>query len=236
MSYTKKIVCLANSRKPPSGRCIAGREVTSKGFGAWIRPVSSRPTQEISDSDRRYKNGTYPDVLDIISIEMTQPVPHLHQQENHLIDDGYYWVKRDSISWADLQEAVEDPSGPLWVNGCSTWRGCNDQVPENSLAELKRSLYLVRPAELKLTTVTEGGDFGPPRRRVRADFRLCGFYYCLVVTDPSVEKKCFAKPDRELTLEDVVLCVSLGEIYLGFAYKLVAAVITPRHGRELDYA
>jgi hypothetical protein len=35
--YTKTIVCLANSRKPPSGRCIAGREVTQTGFGNWIR-------------------------------------------------------------------------------------------------------------------------------------------------------------------------------------------------------
>lgn len=91
MRYTKSIACLANPRKPPSGRCIAGREMTPSGFGAWIRPVSTRSTQEISDQERRYKDGRYPRVLDIISIEMKQPVPHLHQQENHLIDDGYYW-------------------------------------------------------------------------------------------------------------------------------------------------
>ena len=30
MGYTKRIVCLANSRKPPSGRCVAGRETRAR--------------------------------------------------------------------------------------------------------------------------------------------------------------------------------------------------------------
>ncbi len=33
---TKQIVCLANSRKPPSGRCIAGREYSGGHPGPWI--------------------------------------------------------------------------------------------------------------------------------------------------------------------------------------------------------
>ena len=118
MGYTKTIVCLANSRKPPSGRCVAGREVASVGFGAWIRPISERPTLEISEEERRYQDGTDPKVLDIIAIEMKRALPEHHQQENHLIDDGYYWVKRGVVSWRDLQAGGRRPCRPAlaqWI-------------------------------------------------------------------------------------------------------------------------
>lgn len=226
MGYTKTIVCLANSRKPPSGRCVAGREVTSLGFGAWIRPVSARPTQEISEEERRYQDGTDPKVLDVIAIEMIGAQPQHHQQENHLIDEGYYWVKQRTISWRDLQAAVEDPAGPLWLNGYSSSYGHNDQVPEDSLSGLSRSLYLVRPDELTLVVALEGGDFGPVRRRVRVRFDLSGQRYCVVVTDPWMERQCLAGNDGETEIDDALLCVSLGESFYGFAYKLAAAVIT----------
>lgn len=227
MSYMKTIVCLANSRKPPSGRCIAGREVTSAGFGDWIRPISARPTQEISEEERRYEDGRDPKLLDIIVIRMTKPQPHLHQQENHLIDADYYWTRERAVSWQNLQAAVEDPAGPLWLNESSSFHGRNDRVPEDGLREMSRSLYLVQPSNLKLIVASEGGDFGPARRRVRARFVLGGDTYCMVVTDPWVERKYLAGGDGESNLRDAMICVSLGEVFHGFAYKLAAAVITP---------
>lgn len=226
MGYTKTIVCLANSRKPPSGRCVAGREVASVGFGAWIRPISERPTQEISEEERRYQDGTDPKVLDIIAIEMKRALPEHHQQENHLIDDGYYWVKRGVVSWRDLQAAIEDPAGPLWLNGYSSSYGHNDRVPEDLANGLPRSLFLVRPDDFTLAVASEGGDFAPARRRVRAEFELCGHSYCIVVTDPWMERQCLAGSDGRTKLDDALLCVSLGESFHGFAYKLAAAIIT----------
>ncbi|MDQ7008306.1 MAG: hypothetical protein Q9Q40_13885 [Acidobacteriota bacterium] len=161
MGYMKTIVCLANSRKPPSGRCIAGREVTSAGFGDWIRPVSARPAQEISEEERRYEDGRDPKLLDIITIKMTKPQPNLHQQENHLIDANYYWTWERAVSWQDLQTAVEDPAGPPWLNESSSFHGRNDRVPEDRLGGMSRSLYLIQPSNLKLIVASEGGDFGP---------------------------------------------------------------------------
>jgi len=92
-NYTKTIVCLANSWRPPSGRgrCIAGKEILENGYGAWIRPVSDRPSMEISDKERRYRDGRESKILDIVEMRMVRPAPNLPQIENHVIDAGYRW-------------------------------------------------------------------------------------------------------------------------------------------------
>jgi hypothetical protein len=228
MPYTETIVCLANSRKPPSGRCIAGREIVHGGFGDWIRPVSARPTREIAEEERRYENGTQPRVLDVIAIQMSVAAPEHHQRENHVIDDAYYWVRRRSVNWQELQQAVEQVAGPLWLNGYSSTYGLNDRVDEQQLGHLNRSLYLIRPDGLQLVVATEGAQFGDPRRRVRAHFQLAGHSYIVGVTDPVVERDYLAQPNGEYALNDALICMSLGEVFHGFAYKLAAAVITPQ--------
>jgi hypothetical protein len=224
--YTKRIVCLANSRKT-TGRCIAGREFDEHAWGSWVRPISGRLGHEISEDDRRYSDGSMPALLDVIDIPMQAAQPHQFQRENHLIDDTKYWVRRGVAIWASLEGAVEDPCGPLWLNDSESSYGENDRVADADALVLTRSLYLVRPEDLVIVVAVEGGGMFPSKRRVRARFRLCGHAYCLSVTDPKVEAESLSGEDGETAIDDALLCVSLGESFHGHAYKLVAAVITP---------
>lgn len=228
MSYTRTLLCLANSRKyPPPGRCIAGREIDADGYGAWIRPVSSRPTQEISEEERRYEDGTDPVLLDIIAVELLTHQPHRHQQENHSIDDGRYWTRVGRASWSEALKAAEQPPGSLWTNGTSSRHGENDQVSEGALDSFDRSLYLIRPESLVIDVVEEFDIYCRGRRRVRAAFTFNDQRYRLAVTDPPVERRYLAGPNGTRQVDESLLCVSLAEPFHGYAYKLVASVITP---------
>ena len=200
------------------------------GYAGWVRPVSARPSEEISEEERRYENGQNAQVLDVIYVPMFEPKAHRHQSENHLIDDKYNWEKVGSANWADVEGALDTVSGPLWINGHSTWNGLNDQVPEAKVDSLASSLYLIRPTNLQINVGIEGGVYGPAKRRVRASFSFDRLSYRLMVTDPVIERKYLAGQDGSSPVENAILCVSLGELFQGHAYKLVAAVITPDMG------
>jgi hypothetical protein len=221
--YKKTIVVLANSWKH-SGRCIAGREYTGRTFGTWIRPVSDRNGEEVNEEERQFSDGTEPTLLDVVSMGLLSAKPHTYQQENHLFDPTCYWEKQGRVGWTDLQTAVDEPKGPLWLNGHSSSNGINDQVPEASATACAGSLYLVRPQGLVIVVQREYQD----KMKVRARFSLHGADYTLTVTDPVARKKFQAKGVGETKIAHALLCVSLGELFNGNAYKLVASVITPQ--------
>lgn len=226
MNYTKTIVCLANSRKT-SGRCIAGKELTDSGWQGWVRPVSKRATEEISELDRRYENGTLPQLLDMIDIPFLEPRPHNFQTENHLIDDAYYWEKTGALAWDDLEQLVDPVHGPLWINHNSSYNGLNDRIPEGNAADFASSLYLIQPDELTIIVETEGAEFNDAKRKVRALFRHNGNQYKLAVTDPRIERTYLAKDNGRYPLraDHLYMCISLGEAWNGYCYKLVASII-----------
>ena len=225
MNYSKTIVCLANSRKPPSGRCVAGREILENRYEGWIRPVSARPTAEISLEERRYENGQEPEILDIVDIPMIAPVPKLHQTENHMIDPELYWTKTGTLNWADLPALVDTPS-TLWLNGDSTHYGINNCVASAVTTQFTESLFLIRPHNLNVQVQVEGGMYGQ-RRRVRADFTFNGARYNFIVTDPVAEQAFLRNPNGVSPLNDVYLCISLTEAFSGDGrcHKLVATII-----------
>ena len=85
MRGVKRVVCLANSRKL-AGRCVAGRKWIDGRPGGWIRPVSNRENQEVSEYERQYEDGSDPRVLDIVDVPLLEPRPLDHQTENWLLD------------------------------------------------------------------------------------------------------------------------------------------------------
>lgn len=229
MATAKRIVCLANSRKL-SGRCLAGKELTATGPGAWLRPVSDRPSEEVSERERQYQDGSDPQVLDIIDIPLKAPRPKNYQSENWLLDPNRYWLRVGNTRWKDLGAFADDPA-ILWSNASRT-RQSNDRVVESDANHLDRSLYLLHLGNLSLTVFAPGEAFGDPKRRVQADFKHRGVRYQLWVTDPIVERGHLAKADGEYDIGECFVTVSLGEPYKGNCYKLVAAVITPDRERK----
>lgn len=226
MTGNKRIVCLANSRKL-AGRCIAGREwATGKGGGSWIRPVSARDNQEVSEYERQYEDGSDPRVLDIIDVPMLGPQPEGYQTENWLLDPEYYWEKVGSYSPLDLS-ALADPVEPLWVDGYSTYHGRNDKIPIEAENEASGSLRLVGVEEIALEVFAPGEAFGNPKRRVQGRFVHAGRNYAFWVTDPLYERRYLAKLDGTYRIGGCHLTVSLGEPYGNAIYKFIAAIIEP---------
>lgn len=224
MQNVKRIVCLANSRKL-SGRCIAGREWNDGQAGQWIRPVSARENQEVSENERQYENGSDPQVLDVIDIPLLKRQPEDYQTENWLLDSEHYWRKVGHLPRSDLS-ALTDPDGPLWLDGHSTSKGENDKIPINIINAIANSLRLIRVDHLKLNVSMPGEAFGNRKRRVQGRFSHAGKEYALWVTDPKFERTYLAKPDGDYEIGECYLTISLGEQYQGACYKLIAAIIT----------
>lgn len=226
MTYSRTIVCLANSRKY-SGRCIAGLEVNGSGPGQWIRPVSSAPKRELQ-FEHLYVDGSEPQLLDLMQIEFLQPRPIFCHHEDHLINAKTCWIRRGSLNREDIVSAVEPEVGCLWFDGGSTTFGINDKIPADAAAQLTSSLKLVRPKGLFIKVQTEGGQLRKPRRVIRGFFSLAGFDYAFSVTDGRVERDLQdARPGTSRFVRAPLLCLSVSEIFesQNACYKLIAGVI-----------
>ena len=226
MAEVRRIICLANSRKL-AGRCIAGREWhPGTGAGGWVRPVSARQGQEVSEYERQYEDGSDPRLLDIIDIPMERPQPEGYQSENWLLDPEFYWEKVGSYSPFQLPDLV-DRMEPLWVDGHSTYNGRNDKIPIDAGGEIRTSLRLIKVDDFTLEVFAPGEAFGNAKRRVQGRFVHSGRNYSLWVTDPTYESRYLSKLDGTYKIGECHLTISLGEPYRDAIYKLIAAVIQP---------
>ena len=220
----KRILCLANSRKP-NGRCIAGKEVLcSAAAGLWIRPVSDREAGEVSECERQYEDGSDPRVLDVIDVPVRNAAPKRFQQENWLLDPECYWVKVRGMAQSQLNEFV-DPIAPLWINGYESFNGLNDRIPLHAANRLDSSLRLICVDRLELVVFQPSRSFGDLNSRLQGRFTYCGVDYWIWVTDPVYERRYLKRGNGNYDIGESYLTVSLGEPHRGFSYKLIAAVI-----------
>ena len=219
----KRMVCLANSRKN-AGRCVAGKEMSYDGKpGQWIRPVSNRENEAVSEGERSYADGTDPKVLDIIEVPLIIHKPKAYQQENWLLNPSRQWRKVGRVGWHDLTQ-LADPGAPLWTNGYNSRGGANDQAPEDITAAHDTSLRLVLVGDLTVT-VSEPSRPSANYPILRGRFTHCNETYCFRITDPVSESGSVDLPYGEYPVGERYLTVSLGEPFEGHAYKLIAAII-----------
>jgi len=209
-----------------NGRCIAGLWWDGEEFGSWIRPISSIGHGELF-SERFYKDGGDPQLLDVIELSLLEGKPNGCHVEDFLVDPSKKWRREGSLPFDKLLPYVSKAVGPLWFNGSSTSNGENDSIPAREAEKLSHSLMLIRPKHLTLTSTREGWA-GRVKRKVRGSFSWGRYNYTLSVTDPVIENELGRYNEGESReVDDPILCLSVGEKFdqQNAHYKLIAGVI-----------
>jgi hypothetical protein len=193
-----------------------------------VRPVSLRPAGELSEADRQFQDGSDPKLLDIVEIPMSKHLPHGFQTENHAIDDRFYWVRKRKCTPAELKTVLDSTAIKLWDNSSApSTNGINDRVADAIAANLQGSLLLIEVPKLTISVAVEGAYFNNAKRKVRGAFTHKNTRYILTITDPVIEREYLKKADGEHDAGPATLCISLGDSFQGYAYKLIAGVIFP---------
>jgi hypothetical protein len=201
---TDTIVVFANSVKHGQ-HCVAGKKLSDR---QWIRPVSNESGAELSHKQAQYRNpyGVFNvKPLQKIAMGFERPVPLVHQPENYLINDDI-WEQRYSISQDNIEDYEDSPNNLWGVGG----RVAHNDI-EMSHVIIRQSLYLIRVDQLKL--------FIEASKKRRASFVYNGDAYELPVTDPGFSS--FYNGEKQ---PFGMICISLGEEFNGYCYKLVATI------------
>ena len=94
---------------------------------------------------------------------------------------------------------------------------------------------MISVSDLEVVVLLDDGFQGNPgRRRVRARFTLNHTPYLMSITDPEIEEVYLVKGDGKYQLGAAALCVSLVEVWNGFAFRVVASLITPQRCAQIN--
>ncbi len=159
-----------------------------------------------------------------MEVPMLGPKPVGCQTENWLLDPASYWRKVGVHLPSDLPSLV-DPVKPLWVDGYSTYHGCNDRIPVKASGQITSSLRLISVNAVTLSDFAPGEAFGNSKRRVQGSFRHADQNYAFRITDPVCERHFLAKRDGTYRYGKRHLTVSIGEQFEDYICKFIAAIV-----------
>ncbi len=225
---TKKILCLANSRKY-GGRCIVGKEMQPDRTLAWVRPVGATDGGEVWPDEMEYEDGSMPALLDVIEVPVADPKPLPYQPEDWLIAPGR-WRRDRRADKANIDRWV-DPPAPLWENGSDSARGKNDRFPHEPNRTLADSARFIGVPSLEIRVSEHKKDDGQTNFQLRGAFEYEGYPYILRITDIEYEERYAALGAGAYTLGKAYVTVTVGEPFSRaegepeYHYKLIAAII-----------
>lgn len=208
MTITKDILILAKSGKH-GNFCIAGKEIRT---GNWIRPISdnNETNGAITEEQARLTyNGATCDpwrcqTLRKVRINFSQYAPNDYQPENYQIDNTQ-WIQLYTED-VDLNNYLDAPSD-IW--------GSNYALTHQEAIDANSSLYLLRVNDIRFYINPNG-----TRTRIRATFHYNGYQYDFPVTGSGAPNP----NECPRNYSSGIFCISLGELYNGLHYKLIAAI------------
>ncbi|MEX1661387.1 hypothetical protein AB4874_06945 [Thioclava sp. 15-R06ZXC-3] len=220
---TKTIICLANSFRP-GGSCVAGIEIVNGQFGPWVRPISHRQDQAISEDEKTYADGSSLAMLDLVEISFDAHQPEHHQTENWLITNNLRWTKVGQAESNELVGAVLSHDTPLWRPAQSTYTGRHDLVSGQVAHQFDWSLALIQPetANVEVSHNPYSGN-----NEVWVSFTWAGTPHKIKLTDPIQFARFNTGVGDRHALQNPFLSVSLAHVWpaKNTASKLVAGLI-----------
>lgn len=215
------LVILANSVKHHL-HCVAGKDINTK---EWIRPVSSDTGEALTTEQSSYTNKSSNwrvQPLDKIAMELSQHVPLVQQPENYLISQKK-WASNFKINRGDLAQYVDTPQN-IWLDTRTNTNRVTTSLVTSKKIAIAQSLYLIKIDLLSLKVSSEHEKFVGEKRKLRGSFVYNLVQYeDLTITDPKIWSE--YKSLGMYELKDVYLCLSLGEEFHGYYYKIIAAII-----------
>lgn len=202
-----KCVVFASSLKH-GGKCIAVKDFNSK---KWFRLVYDSSGSAVPFENAVFLNcygGPYPLIpLKVVSIPMDKNSPIFGQPENTILGSGSI-NQVEPFVVNDISDFLDNPND-LWGEG--------ECISDSNVANIAQSLYLIKPETAKLETEPNTFD-GKLKRYVSFKYNM--LEYRLSCTDPKFDS---LLKEENFTIQ--ALCISLGENFKGYHYKIVASIL-----------